>query len=70
MFKVYAVSKRYNGEYNPGAVIPKSLLLFCKNENLSKAVVINKDVSMKITRDGIDFYFVPFIFSARILELL
>jgi predicted AAA+ superfamily ATPase len=50
--------------------IPKSLLFFCKREKLSRAVIFNKDVSMKITRDSIDFYFIPFIFSSRVLELI
>jgi predicted AAA+ superfamily ATPase len=50
--------------------IPRSLLLFCKNEKLSKAVIVNKDVSKKVTRESIDFYFIPFIFSAKIFELI
>ena len=49
--------------------IPISLLLFCKREKLSKAVIVTKDISKKITRESIDFYFIPFIFSAKILEL-
>lgn len=50
--------------------IPRSLLLFCKEEKLSRAVIANRDISKKITRDGIDFYFVPFIFSGKIVQLL
>ncbi len=49
--------------------IPLSLLLFCKREKLSKAVIVTKDISKIITRESIDFYFIPFIFSAKILEL-
>jgi len=50
--------------------IPISLLLFCQKEKLSKAVIVTKDISKKITKESIDFYFIPFIFSAKILELL
>jgi predicted AAA+ superfamily ATPase len=50
--------------------IPKSLLLFCKKEALARAVIVTKDVSQKITRESTDFYFVPFIFSSKIPEIL
>jgi predicted AAA+ superfamily ATPase len=50
--------------------IPKSLLLFCKKEKLSRAVIVTKDVSKKVTRDAIDFYFIPYIFSSKIVELI
>ena len=50
--------------------IPIALLLFCQREKLSKAVIVTKDVSKKITKESIDFYFIPFIFSAKILELM
>ncbi len=49
--------------------IPISLLLFCKREKLSKAVIVTKDISKKTTRESIDFYFIPFIFSEKILTL-
>lgn len=50
--------------------IPKSLLLFCQKEKLSRAVIVTKNVSKKLTRDSIDFYFIPFIFSSKIVELI
>ncbi|MCP4153050.1 MAG: hypothetical protein GY757_35285 [bacterium] len=50
--------------------VPKSLLLFCQRENLSRAVVVTRDVSKKITKDSIEFYFIPYIFSRKIVELL
>lgn len=50
--------------------IPKSLLLFCDREKLSRAVIFTRDVSMKIIREGIDFYFIPYIFSAKVFELI
>ncbi|MCP4155627.1 MAG: ATP-binding protein [bacterium] len=50
--------------------VPKSLLLFCQRENLTRAVVVTRDVSKKVTKDSIDFYFIPYIFSSKIVELL
>lgn len=50
--------------------IPKSLLLFCQKEKLSRAVIVTRDVSRKLTRDSIDFYFIPYIFSSKIIELI
>ena len=50
--------------------IPRSLLFFCKREKLSKAVIFTRDISKKLTRESIDFYFIPFIFSAKILEFI
>lgn len=49
--------------------IPKSLLSFCQKEGLNRAVIVTKDVSTRLSRDGIDFIFVPYIFSARLPEL-
>ncbi len=50
--------------------IPKSLLLFCQKEKLSRAVIVTRDVSKILTRDSIDFYFIPFIFSSKIVGLI
>jgi predicted AAA+ superfamily ATPase len=52
------------------ANIPKSLLFFCKKEKLSKAVIITRDVSKKSINESIDFYFVPYIFTSKILSLI
>jgi predicted AAA+ superfamily ATPase len=50
--------------------IPKSLLLFCQKEKLTRAVILTWDVSKKVTRESIDFYFIPFIFSSKIPGLI
>lgn len=50
--------------------VPKSLIIFCQREKLSRAVIVTKDVSKKLTKDSIDFYFIPFIFSSKILDLI
>ena len=50
--------------------VPRSLLFFCQREQLSKAVIVTKDVSKKVTKESIDFYFIPYIFSSKIFELI
>ncbi len=48
--------------------VPRSLLFFCEKEKLSKAVIVTKDVSKKLTKESIDFYFIPYIFSSKIVD--
>jgi predicted AAA+ superfamily ATPase len=50
--------------------IPKALISFCLREKLSKGVIVTKDIAKKVTRESIDFYFIPFIFSAKIPTLM
>lgn len=50
--------------------IPKTLLSFCRREGLTRAVVLNRDVSKQIIEDSVTIYFVPYIFSAKIPALI
>lgn len=50
--------------------IPKTLLTFCQREGLSRAVILNREVSAVVSEESVDFYFVPYVFSARVPELM
>ncbi len=50
--------------------VPKSLFNFCKNENLKQGIIVNKDYSAFIEKNGIKFIFVPYYLSSKIPALV
>ncbi len=50
--------------------IPLGLLNFCEEEKLDQAIILNKNISQTIQKKGINFIFVPYIFSSKLVNLL
>ncbi len=48
--------------------VPKGLRIFCKDNNFKKAIIFNFDNSSCVKEEGIEYYFVPYIFAGKIFK--
>jgi predicted AAA+ superfamily ATPase len=49
-------------------VIPRSLIEFCKTEDVRRAYILNKSLYLEESKNGTSFIFLPFISLKKIFE--